>query len=198
MFYTVLQEEDIKRLIAAGESSKIEFKEDTVHNDRLAIEITAFANFKGGIILLGVSDAGRIVGLTRKDNEERIMSICSSIIEPRLIPEYESLIVDGRRIAVINVETGKEKPYAVLQQGRRAYYIRVGSTSRESTQRELMRMFQNSALLHFEVLPTTAGLLDLDRLLLFDHFKTYRHINLCSTMRARNLVSSFINMAPIS
>jgi len=50
------QEEDVKRLIEAGESSKVEFKEDAVHNDRLAIEIAAFANFKGGIILVCVSD----------------------------------------------------------------------------------------------------------------------------------------------
>ncbi len=172
------QEKDVKCLVAAGESSKVEFKEDSVHNDRLAIEIAAFANFKGGVILLGVSDTGKIVGLTRQDNEERIMNICSSIIEPRLIPEYESPFVDGKRIAVITIDTGKEKPYAVLQQGRRAYYIRVGSTSRESTQRELMRMFQDSALLHFEVLPTTADFIELDRPLLFDHFTKYRNINL--------------------
>jgi ATP-dependent DNA helicase RecG len=178
MYNTGLQEKDIKRLIAAGESSKVEFKEDTVHNDRLAIEIAAFANFKGGTILLGVSDNGKIVGLKRGDNEERIMNICSSIIEPRLIPEYETLLVDGERIAIITIDTGKEKPYAVLQQGRRAYHIRVGSTSRESTQRELLRMFQDSTLLHFEVLPTAASFIDLDRSSLFDHFIQYRNINL--------------------
>lgn len=91
------------------------------------------------------------------------MNLCSSTIEPRLIPEYEPMIIDGKRIAVITVDTGIEKPYAVLRGGRRNYYIRVGSASRESTQRELMRMFQDSALLHFEVLPTTAGFTDMDR-----------------------------------
>lgn len=43
------QEAEIRHLIAAGESSRVEFKEDTVHNDRIAIEISAFANFKGGL-----------------------------------------------------------------------------------------------------------------------------------------------------
>ena len=175
---TFPREEEIKRLIATGESSKVEFKEDDVHNDRLAREIVAFANFKGGVILLGVSDSGQIVGLNRIDNEERIMNICSSIIEPRLIPEYEPLIIDGKRLALITIDIGREKPYAVLQQGRRTYYIRVGSTSRESTQRQLMRMFQDSALLHFEVLPTTASFSDLDRSLFVEYFNTCRTINL--------------------
>ncbi|MCP4398342.1 MAG: histidine kinase [bacterium] len=173
----LLKEEELRRLIRAGESSKTEFKEDSVHNDRLAREIAAFANFKGGVILLGVSDAGEIVGLTRDDNEERIMNICSSGIEPRLIPEYETLIINDKRLALLTIDIGREKPYAVLQQGRRAYYIRVGSTSRESTQRELMRMFQDSGALHFEVLPTNADFAELDRTSLFEYFRTFRNID---------------------
>ncbi|MDM8535873.1 ATP-binding protein [Desulfobacterales bacterium HSG17] len=176
-------EQDVKRMIKAGESSKLEFKEDSVHNDRLAREIAAFANFKGGTILLGVSDSGEIKGLTREGNEERIMNICYSVIFPRIIPEYEPMILENRnlenrKIACITIDTGMEKPYAVLNKGRRNYYIRVGSTCRESSQRELMRMFQDSALLHFEVLPVAADFNDLDRHLIFEHFKTYRNIDL--------------------
>ena len=176
--YNGLDLKDIKRLIDSGESSRVEFKEDSVHNDRLAMEITAFANFKGGIILLGVSDDGRIKGLTRLDNEERVMNICSSLVNPRIIPEYEHFIIDGEKIALITVDIGKEKPYSVIKQGSRHYYIRVGSTVRESTPRELMRMFQDSAMLHFEVLPTTAEFINLDRNLIFEYFTNYRNINL--------------------
>lgn len=187
-----LQEDEITRMIAAGESSTIEFKEDSAHNDRLAREIAAMANFKGGVLLLGVSDSGEIVGVTRTDNEERIMNLCSSSIEPRLIPEYETMVIDGKRIAVVTVDAGKEKPYAVVQQGRRAYYIRIGSTSRESTQRELLRMFQDSAQLHFEVLPTTARFSDIDRSLLFEHFSQYRNINLAA-FQEEELIRVLIN-----
>jgi len=175
---TPLNPIDVQRLIEAGESSKIEFKEDAVHNDRLAMEIAAFANFKGGVILLGVSDSGEIKGLTRRRNEERVMSICSSSIEPRIIPEYEHVVINGKKIAVITVDIGREKPYAVLKQGRRQYFIRVGSIVRESTQRELMRMFQDSARLHAEVLPTIAGFAALDHRLIHDHFSNFRSIHL--------------------
>jgi ATP-dependent DNA helicase RecG len=108
-------------IIVAGESSRVEFKEDTVHNDRLAIEIIAFANFKGGLILLGVSDSGELTDLTREDNEERILNLCSSTIKPLLIPEYQAIILDGKRIAVITVDTRREKPYAFLRGGQRSY-----------------------------------------------------------------------------
>ena len=66
--------EYIKQIIPDGESSRLEFKEDSVHNERLAMEIAAFSNFKGGTILLGVADDGHITGLTRNDNEERIVN----------------------------------------------------------------------------------------------------------------------------
>jgi len=107
-----------------------------------------------------------------------VMSICSSSIEPRIIPEYEHVVLHGKKIAVISVDIGREKPYAVLKQGRRQYFIRVGSTVRESTQRELMRMFQDSARLHAEVLPTAAGFAELDHRLIHDHFLNFRGINL--------------------
>lgn len=176
--YKGLDPKDIEQLIESGESSKVEFKEDSVHNLRIAMELAAFVNFKGGVILLGVSDEGKIRGLTRKDNEERVMNICSSLIEPRIIPEYETVTINGKKIALITVDTGKEKPYAVSKKGHWHYYIRIGSTVRESNQRELMRMFQDSALLHFEVLPTSAGFADLDRSLVIEHFRDYRNINL--------------------
>lgn len=158
----ITSEAVVKRLIAAGESSKVEFKEDSARNERLAAEICAFANFKGGILLLGVSDTGEIPGVSRSDNEERIMNICSNLIEPRLIPEYETVICDDKKLAVIKIDLGKEKPYAVFVNGKRTYYIRVGSTTRVSTQRELLRMFQDSSLIHFEVLSTQADFGDLN------------------------------------
>jgi ATP-dependent DNA helicase RecG len=53
---------DIVELIKQGESSLVEFKETF---DKEAVEtVAAFANTKGGSVLIGVSDKGKIKGLT--------------------------------------------------------------------------------------------------------------------------------------
>ena len=45
----------MKDLILMGESSTIEFKTENAHNDSIAKEVVAFANFLGGKVLVGVS-----------------------------------------------------------------------------------------------------------------------------------------------
>ena len=53
---------DIKQRIAHGENATTEFKENF---DQEVIETAAaFANIRGGIILIGVSDNGEIRGIT--------------------------------------------------------------------------------------------------------------------------------------
>jgi ATP-dependent DNA helicase RecG len=56
----MLDNERLKLLIAEGEGLTVEFKEQyTAKIDR---DIVAFANTKGGYILLGVADNGKITG----------------------------------------------------------------------------------------------------------------------------------------
>ena len=50
----VMTSEELKKIITNGENSGIEFKRDQVSLEKLAKEIVAFANFQGGLILLGV------------------------------------------------------------------------------------------------------------------------------------------------
>jgi len=43
---------DFKSELLAGESSFVEFKSEKFHNDSLAKEVVAFANFEGGKFIL--------------------------------------------------------------------------------------------------------------------------------------------------
>ncbi|MBW1822832.1 MAG: putative DNA binding domain-containing protein [Deltaproteobacteria bacterium] len=56
-----MKQSELLEIIRNGESSKVEFKTDDVHPVTLAGEIVAFANFEGGIILIGVDDFGKLV-----------------------------------------------------------------------------------------------------------------------------------------
>jgi len=53
-------------IIGNGENSGVEFKLDNIRPEQLAKEVVAFANFRGGRILIGVADDGTIHGVERK------------------------------------------------------------------------------------------------------------------------------------
>lgn len=69
------------------EDSQTEFKQESVHNVKIAKEICAFANLRGGTIYFGLSDQGEVIGIDDPQRlEEKIMAISSSSIHPSIIP----------------------------------------------------------------------------------------------------------------
>ena len=154
----------LQSLIESGESSRTEFKSGAFHNDSLAKEIVAFANMRGGQILVGVEDDGSLSGIDEPSRMiERIIHICRNNILPPLIPDLAVVRCGDRNILVITVEKGNAKPYKVKSSNR--YYIRAGTSAIEPTQEELVCLLQNGAQFHFEAsaLPAS-GLDDIDLL----------------------------------
>src|SRR6266446_6036426 len=95
---------ELLEVIRNGEHSGVEFKRDTIDNRVLAKELVAFANLRGGIVLLGVEDDGTIAGLTRyelarpndpastrryQNLEEWVMQTCRDKIRPEIIPYFQ-------------------------------------------------------------------------------------------------------------
>jgi ATP-dependent DNA helicase RecG len=58
--YPMTDADKINILIKEGEGLTVEFKE--IYTPKIGRDIVAFANSKGGLLLLGVDDAGRVVG----------------------------------------------------------------------------------------------------------------------------------------
>lgn len=153
---------ELRSLIANDEDSGVEFKRDEVQNHDLAAELVAFANFAGGVVLLGVEDDGSIAGTTRENLEEWVAELCRSKIDPPLIP-YFSWVRDAepsRDVATVRVLAGPAKPYALVHQGRRRYLVRVGSTNREASAQELERMFQEAGRVVYGGKPVSGATLD--------------------------------------
>ena len=146
---------ELAELLRRGEDSTLEFKRDDVQNHDLARELVALLNLAGGTVLLGVDDSGAIVGSTRDALEEWVAELCRVKIEPPVVP-LMSWVRDaepGRDVLVVQLSAGPDKPYARLHNGRRTYYIRIGSTSREASREELERMFQASGRLRYGLKP---------------------------------------------
>jgi ATP-dependent DNA helicase RecG len=153
---------ELLEIIANGENSGIEFKRDDLAPDqaeKLARELAALANFRGGRLLLGVEDDGAVSGINRPNLEEWMMdTVFGRYIHPGIIPFYEEIPVEeGKRVAVVTVETGIAKPYVLRANDREEIYIRVGSVTRRATREQQARLFQEGQLLHLEVSPVSGA-----------------------------------------
>lgn len=145
---------ELLEIIANGENSGVEFKRDDIRPEQLAKEVVAMANFQGGRVLLGVEDDGTINGVQREDLEEWVMNVFQNKIHPMILPFYEEVKLDnGKRVAVVSFPMGISKPYVVRHAGKEEIYIRIGSTSRQATREQQMRLFELGGMLHTELMP---------------------------------------------
>jgi ATP-dependent DNA helicase RecG len=159
---------ELLEMIHNGESSGVEFKRDVVQNHDLAKELVAFANFQGGVVLLGVEDDGSVSGITRDNLEEWVMTACRDKVRPGLIPFYEVVkdVEPGKDVAVVRVSRGFDVQ-TLWHNNKNAYYIRVGTQSREPSPEELSRLFQQRGTFRAELRPVSGAVfadLDLRRL----------------------------------
>lgn len=167
---------ELLSLVAAGENSGVEFKRDTPDNRAFAKEITAFANFQGGRVLLGVNDDGSIAGISRADLEGWVMNACRDKIRPEIVPYFEIIpdVSPGKSVAVVTVTRGLDVHH-VWHDQHRTYYVRVGSQSREASPEELARLFQRRGGVRWELQPVSgSSVRDLDLRRLREYFVEIR------------------------
>lgn len=157
-----LAKDELAELIASGENSFVEFKDSRVEKRELAKEMCAFANAGGGRILIGVDDEGTSLHDAGDwAEEERVMNLARTLIDPPIVPTYQRLRWDeNSEIAIVGVDLGVEKPYALKDGESRRYYMRVGSTSREASREELIRLTQASGFVASDLRPVLSASLD--------------------------------------
>ena len=127
--------------IYLGEDATIEFKRELPHRNSLADEIAAFANARGGVILIGVDDDSEIVGIDRQQlniAEKTVVEICADSIDP-LVPIFtEKLQIDDKNLLKIEVPRS-----LFVHQSPNGYFIRHGSSKRKMPTDQLARLLQS-------------------------------------------------------
>ena len=127
--------------IHLGEDSTIEFKRELPRRDALADEIAAFANARGGVILIGVDDHGDIVGLDQHNlnqAEKTVIEICRDSIEPQVSIFTEKLQHDGKVLLRIDVPRS-----LFVHKSPGGYLTRQGSSKRVMPTDQLARLLQS-------------------------------------------------------
>jgi ATP-dependent DNA helicase RecG len=151
--------------IRLGKDSQTQFKEKFTSPDALAAEIVAFANTKGGRILVGVTDRGELQGLTGNEIaalNQMISNVCSQKIDPNIAVTTENVACEDRVVVLITVPLGPNKFYMANGSD---VWVKVGADKRRAKREELQRLLQESARLYAdEQVIADSGLQDLDLL----------------------------------
>lgn len=120
-----MDKQDLKNLIATGESSFLEFKHKVSSPEKIAKEIAAFANTKGGTILIGVGDTGELVGTESYMEEEFWLSqAAKDLCIPSVAIRIELLNIGSRDILIVEVPEVEKKPIYVKGKEVRIVYVR--------------------------------------------------------------------------
>ena len=137
---------DLKKLVALGESSSLEFKRKASYPDKIVRELIAFANAHGGTLLVGISDDGHIPGLKHAEDDSYVIQQSLKKCSPRL-PVTETFIPVGnaRHIIQYHVAASKTKPHYFVDGTRKEAYIRVNDQSIKAS-REVREIAKRSQI----------------------------------------------------
>ncbi len=136
----------LQQLVAQGEGLQLEFKRKANHPDKIVKEVVAFANTKGGKLLIGVDDDKSIVGLKYANEDEFVLK---QAIEKHCKPAVQYtiervLVAPNRIVLVFDIQAHTQKPVFVIYNFERqtgVAYIRVADQSLQAS-REMRQILQ--------------------------------------------------------
>ncbi len=146
--------DDLARRIRLGEDSELELKRVLLAGARVnapgrsdfADELAAFANGRGGTLVLGVDDKTReILGLPLEHMdavESWVREICNDSVKPSIdavIRRLELPDSTGKLVPLIRVDVARS---LFVHKGPGGYFRRLGSSKREMAPEVLARLFQ--------------------------------------------------------
>jgi predicted HTH transcriptional regulator len=152
-----MKKTDLIKKISNGEDSYTQFKVDITNANKLAGELVAFSNARGGLLIIGVDDKGNVVGLENEDIR-RLNQLIGNVINSHVVPPIYPLVkienIEDKKIILVEIDEGSNKPYST---NAGVYLTKAGSDKRKISPQELRRLFAQSKELYAdeEILPKT-------------------------------------------
>jgi len=173
-----MNETELLDIIKRGETSSVQFKLEFDNQDKIAAEMIAMANAKGGMIIFGIEDkTGSIVGLdyaNLQSANNKISTIANDLIKPQIyvFTEIVSIETDAEQkyILLVSIDEGIAKPY---KDKNGTIWIKQGTDKRKLTDNDqIMRLFQQSGKVFVdEMVVTDTNIEDIDRKKVEDYIK---------------------------
>jgi predicted HTH transcriptional regulator len=194
----------LRAIIELGETDTVEFKRKFSGFEKIAKEMIALANTRGGFLLVGVDDDGSIVGVDSEKSEiDLLTSSAEFYSDPPIEYDIEVVEIDGVDVIVVDIPESRTKPHQLVHSPSESngaaadprdtrVYIRQGEKSVMAS-REVARVI---AAQQPDAPPLVLEIGNIERTL-FDHLekneritlKEFRHlVNISERRASRSLV----------
>ncbi len=148
-------------MIENGEGLNVEYKQRFSTHEKIAKEIIAFANTRGGFLFVGVDDNKKIYGIaSEKGDNDLIKEVAEKYCEPRVEIVLECMNIEKKDVLIVEVPESLNKPHRIqdykpsLDLNTAAVYVRVNDKSVLAS-KEMIKILQTQArgksLEHYEV-----------------------------------------------
>lgn len=109
-FRAIHKKEYIYELIEEGEHEQQDFKFAISDSRKIARSIAAFANNRGGRLLVGVKDNGNVAGIRNEEEFYMIEQAASMYCKPSQKVKQTMYCVDGRYVLVVEIDAVECRP----------------------------------------------------------------------------------------
>ncbi|MDD3740162.1 MAG: ATP-binding protein [Bacteroidales bacterium] len=117
---------DVLTRIKSGEGINLDFKHSISDTKKIARSLSAFANTKGGSLLIGVRDNGSIAGINSEEEYYMIETAALLHCRPEVKFSFKNHIINGKNVLEIIVPKSFELPHtAPDHDGIFKAYVRV-------------------------------------------------------------------------
>lgn len=143
--FLTYSEAELKGMVASGEGVQLEFKStlrwnlatdkaDRKIENQCLKTIAAFLNSDGGVLLVGVDDEGRALGLARDQfaTEDKLLLHWNNLLKAHLGVEFMHLVrsavqdIDGQRALVVQ-SLRSTRPVFFRRENEESYFVRTGN-----------------------------------------------------------------------
>ncbi|WP_026951559.1 AlbA family DNA-binding domain-containing protein [Algoriphagus mannitolivorans] len=124
---TKYNEDFVKKLIRTKEGKHLDFKQKITSKEKIAKTLSAFSNTAGGLILIGVSDKKRIVGVDPEEEKYMVETANEEFCTPKATLSFypikwtqdsENLLENDEDIYLLLVEVASSTGSKVYCKGK--------------------------------------------------------------------------------
>ena len=110
-------EQYLRKLIEEGEHDQQDFKYKIQEAAKLARSVSAFANTRGGRLLIGVRDDGHISGVKSEEEIFMMHAAAFKYCTPESAIRFDTLHVEGHSVVIATIPPGPAQAHQSYRRG---------------------------------------------------------------------------------